>query len=244
MTKIKNRIKNDEVIPMKYDGMFCEIFNNKKNIRNRNVIFLADIHSSQNYENYNEILETVQINLLAFNYRNKFKSSLYLCDLEDGYIITKKLRLDMINMVIGKDMCYTGNTETDKMIKWSKAFMSKSYKELNAVLEETLTKKSKNLLLSEIVRLSGDEKMVKEYREKTKQELEYESFLYEHNEMIKEVEMIKEQLNNEKEKLDNILKNKEYEKSIEIAKNLLSMNMSVDDITKATGLTKEEIENL
>ena len=111
-------------------------------------------------------------------------------------------------------------------------------------MEETLTKKSKNLLLSEIVRLSGDEKMVKEYREKTKQELEYESFLYEHNEMIKEVEMIKEQLNNEKEKLDNILKNKEYEKSIEIAKNLLSMNMSVDDITKATGLTKEEIENL
>ena len=36
----------------------------------------------------------------------------------------------------------------------------------------------------------------------------------------------------------------ENKKSIEIAKNLLSMNMSLEDISKATGLTVEEINKL
>ena len=36
----------------------------------------------------------------------------------------------------------------------------------------------------------------------------------------------------------------ENKKSIEIAKNLLSMNMSLDDISKATGLSVEEINKL
>lgn len=31
---------------------------------------------------------------------------------------------------------------------------------------------------------------------------------------------------------------------INISKNLLNLGISIDDITKATGLTKEEIENL
>lgn len=323
------KLKSDEVIPMKYDGMFCELFNNKKNIcileefiadyfgykledvrgnltiedrklkkrdykgnrrevdlllnyqnelknieistgwnqgiRDRNVIFLADIHSSQTYENYQDITQTVQINLLAFNYRNKFKSSLYLCDPEDGYIITKKLRLDIINMEIGKDLCYTGEEETDKLIKWSKAFMSKSYKEVEEVLETTLTKKSKDILLSDIRRLSGDEKMVKEYREKSKHELEHESFIYEHNEIMKDLKKQKEvlnkqieeakkqseeakkqkkELNNEKEKLDSIIKNKEHIKNIEIAKKMLEDNIHINDIVKYTNLSKEEIENL
>ncbi len=36
----------------------------------------------------------------------------------------------------------------------------------------------------------------------------------------------------------------EYNKSIAIAKNLLVMNFNIDDIRKATGLSKEQIENI
>ena len=36
----------------------------------------------------------------------------------------------------------------------------------------------------------------------------------------------------------------ENKKSIEIAKNLLSMNMHIEDISKATGLSIDEIKNL
>ena len=38
--------------------------------------------------------------------------------------------------------------------------------------------------------------------------------------------------------------NKKEEEKIEIAKNLIELNISIDDIIKATGLTKEEIEKL
>ena len=34
------------------------------------------------------------------------------------------------------------------------------------------------------------------------------------------------------------------ERSIEIAKNLLGMNLPIDQIVTATGLTREEVENL
>ena len=34
------------------------------------------------------------------------------------------------------------------------------------------------------------------------------------------------------------------EKAIETAKNLLSMNLSIENISKATGLSEEEIKNL
>ena len=36
----------------------------------------------------------------------------------------------------------------------------------------------------------------------------------------------------------------ENKKSIEIAKNLLSMNMSIEDISKATGLSIEDLQNI
>ena len=43
----------------------------------------------------------------------------------------------------------------------------------------------------------------------------------------------------QKEKQNGIAKEK-----IEIAKNLIKLGINVDDIIKATGLSKEEIENL
>ena len=189
-------------------------------------------------------------------------------------------------MEIGKKMCYTNNEEKDKLIKWSKAFMSTSYEELNQVLKTILTKSSKEQLLSEVLRLSGDDKMKKKLGEKTKLQMEHESFLHYFEELEKELNNKKEeldsqkeeldnqkeelynqkeelynqkeQLNNEKEKidkelqevhnekqqLDNIILNKQQEKTIEIAKKMLKENCDIEFITGITGLSIEDILKL
>lgn len=47
-----------------------------------------------------------------------------------------------------------------------------------------------------------------------------------------------------KEATEKAVEETEEKRSVEIAKNLLKLNISVSDISKATGLTKEEIEKL
>ena len=73
-------------------------------------------------------------------------------DKNNIHIITKKLKMDIISMAIGKNMCYTGDKETDKIIKWSKIFMSETKEELEENLK-LLRKNTKEKLLSEVLNL-------------------------------------------------------------------------------------------
>ena len=52
------------------------------------------------------------------------------------------------------------------------------------------------------------------------------------------------ELDQETMELEKTLEKKEVESKLKIAKNLININMSINDISKATGLTKEQIENL
>ena len=158
-------------------------------------------------------------------------------------------------MEIGKKMCYTGEEETDKLIKWSKVFMSETKEELNAALKVTVSKKSKELLMNAVSRLSGDEEMVKKYEEKTKwqytQELYWKDKFGELDKKEEDLDKKEEDLNKKEEilekreqLLDNTIQTKEYEKSIEIAKNLLKENCNIEFIVKVTGLSKEELSKI
>ena len=89
-------------------------------------------------------------------------------------------------------------------------------KELGDIME----KEAKDKLVEKVDNYSKNKKMVKLYSKYTRQELE-------RNTLIREAEL--RGINQEK---------------IEIAKNLLSMNMSNEDIVMATGLSIEEIEKL
>ena len=121
--------------------------------------------------------------------------------------------------------------------------------------------------------------IVKKLGEKTKLQMEHESFLHYFEELEKELNNKKEeldsqkeeldnqkeelynqkeQLNNEKEKidkelqevhnekqqLDNIILNKQQEKTIEIAKKMLKENCDIEFITGITGLSIEDILKL
>ena len=237
-----------------------------KDVINRNVLFLCDIHSNQNYRRYTDIKPTVQINLLGFNFRNKFKSSIYLCDPSDGYIVTEKLRMDIINMEKGSKMCYTDDENTNKLIKWSKVFMSKTKEELESVLKDTISVESQDKLIYDVVRLSGDEEMKKNYEEMTKHELEYDAMMSEANERLDEanekldkanerLDKANERLDEANERLDEVNKEKEkvenervvlekekmkLEKDKkELIEKLLKNNVDINIIESITGVSLE-----
>ena len=256
LLKYKNQLRNIEISTSWSEG-----------VRDRNVLFLSKIHGEQEYNGYEEIKQTIQINLLAFNYRNKLKSSYYMADTSDKnniHIITKKLKMDIISMAIGKNMCYTGDKETDKIIKWSKIFMSETKEELEENLK-LLRKNTKEKLLSEVLNLSGDEDMLKKYEEKTKWELEHDSFMYDHNKKMalldeREVELDNKtkELNDKTKELDDktkelkekekqineMIENSNIENNIEIARKMLVETTDINFIARITGFSTDEIIKL
>ena len=147
--------------------------------------------------------------------------------------------------------------------------MSETKEELNAALKVTVSKKSKELLMNAVSRLSGDEEMVKKYEEKTKwqytQELYWKDKFGELDKKEEDLDKKEEDLDKKEENLDkkeedlnkkeeilekreqlldNTIQTKEYEKSIEIAKNLLKENCNIEFIVKVTGLSKEELSKI
>ena len=220
---IEKNLKSNEIIPMTYDLMFTEIFNNEKNIvlleefisfymnipikevtgnlkllkrnlnkknlksskkevdllldlkgkkynielsnkwnqsiKDRNVVYISHIHSDQltrGFSDYSEIEESIQINLNNFDSEDDIKTSYYYRD-ETGKILSKKCRIDVINLVKGKKMSYTGDERTDRLIEWCKVFTSITEEELKKSSKKVLSNKSASKLVSEVKRLSGDD---------------------------------------------------------------------------------------
>ena len=326
MTKIvEKNLKSNEIIPMIYDLMFTEIFNNEKNIvlleefisfymnipieevtgnlkllkrnlnkknlksskkevdllldlkgkkynielsnkwnqsiKDRNVVYISHIHSDQltrGFSDYSEIEESIQINLNNFDSEEDIKTSYYYRD-ETGKILSKKCRIDVINLVKGKKMSYTGDERTDRLIDWCKVFTSITEEELKKSSKKVLSNKSASKLVSEVRRLSGEDEIMIEFDRNSKRDLELKS---EYDEMVLKFEKMYQKLDKEKEELDkereNLqkqlqeqlqeqLKDKDIQiknKQIEIAKNLLKLNISIEDISISTGLTIEEIKSI
>ena len=301
---IEKNLKSNEIIPMTYDLMFTEIFNNEKNIvlleefisfymnipikevtgnlkllkrnlnkknlksskkevdllldlngkkynielsnkwnqsiKDRNVVYISHIHSDQltrGFSDYSEIEESIQINLNNFDSEDDIKTSYYYRD-ETGKILSKKCRIDVINLVKGKKMSYTGDERTDRLIEWCKVFTSITEEELKKSSKKVLSNKSASKLVSEVKRLSGDDEIMIEFDRNSKRDLELKS---EYDEMVSNFQKKYQELDKEKDKEKDIqIKNKQ----LEIAKNLLNNNVDIDIIMSSTGLSKEEIEKL
>ena len=87
-----------------------------------------------------------------------------------------------------------------------------------------MEKEAKDKLVEKVDNYSKNKKMVKLYSKYTRQELE-------HNTLIREAEI--RGINQGIDK-----------RNVEIAKNLLNMNMSLEDISTATGLSIEEVKEI
>ena len=250
--------------------------NNKwnQNIKNRNVVYISHIHGEQlkrGFKDYNDIEESIQINLNNSRSNEGIISRYYFRN-EKGEILSEKCRIDVINLVNGKNMSYTNDEKENYLIDWCKVFTSKTEEELEKSSKKVLSKKRASKIVDEVIRLSGDDEVMIEFDMNSKRDLELKSEYDEMVSMFKEKEeklkeqlkkreenlnkQLKEQLDKQlKEQLDKqlkeqlkhqeiILKEKEHNNQIEIAKNLLKLNLTTDNISLATGLTKEEINKL
>ena len=184
-----------------------------QSIIDRNVIYLSNIHGRQldKGDNYYLIDESIQLNLCAFKNKDKKRQKYYLT-CEDGDILTTKLRLDIVYMENLKNMCYTENEEINALITWCKVFECKTKKELENIVEKILSKKSKEQLISDVSRLSGDKDMVKKYEGKTKWESERDCMLYGFEQQRKSFDEERKNLDEEKKKLEDEKQNFEDEK--------------------------------
>ena len=160
------------------------------------------------------------------NQNNKLIDKYYLRN-EEGKILSEKFEIDNLDMVIGRKICY--NEYNNKLARWCTVLTAKTEEEFRKYLgDDLMGKETKSKLMDETMKYSSDEDVVALYFEKSREELEY-------NTLIEEAKQ-----NGLKQGIEQGSVNK----SIEIAKNLKNLSTDIETISKATGLTKEEIEKL
>ena len=192
-------------------------------VRTRNFSYITSIYNNQVTvgEKYNEDTNIIQINL-NYGVKDTEYKRVYKVRDETGKEYIKNFSIYEINMEKLKEIWYDKN--------------------------ELEIEKNKYLLMldmeiKDLKKLSKD-RVVKEYMEKIEKLNEDPIFI---NWITKEKDeqMIKNtQLYRATQEGINIGINQGFQqRNMEIAKNLLNKNMSVEDIMDITGLTKEEIEN-
>lgn len=296
----KLKLDEGKIIPLKYDFMFTEIFNDEKNIdiiesflsayfdidiekikgrvklknRNlnvksknekskqvylildlddkiinielnnefpkgkidRNVAYLSNIHSRNlkfGDKTYNKINKTHQINLISVSCNEDRIIEEYFLKNEKGKKLTEKIQIDLVDMEKAKEKCYTHSKQEENISKWCEAILTDNkdiFKE--KVGEMNMSKETKDKLVKRVEELSEDEEWIGLYTELSDREMTY-------NTMIEDAQ-------NEglKSGMEKGIKQGSKEATINIAKNLLNLGINLEDISKATGLSKEEIENL
>ena len=220
--------------------------NNSMGVINRNVVYLCKVHGEQLKQsdyNYSHISETIQIMFNNFNSQKELKTTWYLRD-EQGNILTNKIRIDIINLVKGKDMCYTYKKDVDYLINWCKLLTESKANNLLDISHKLMSSKSTNALLKDINKLNGDDEMVRLYTKLSRREMEYNTFIEEAKE--KGFNQGKQEgfESGKQEGLKKGLEQGIEQKSNEIAKNMLIEKIPLETISKITGLSIEKIQEL
>lgn len=238
-----SRKEVDLLLNYKGKKINIEMSNNKSDgVINRNVVYLCKIHGNQlkvGDINYSKINSTIQIVFNNFNIGNELKTTWYLRN-DEGQILTSKLRIDIINLVKGKDLCYTGSEKVDYLINWCKLLTTKDRENVKDISSQIMSHKSTDMLINNMSALSEEDEMVKLYTKLSRREMEYNTYI---------AEATEEGYNNGHEKGYNEGIKKGIEQGIEqknneIAKKMLDKSLDITTIEEITGLTKEEIMKL
>jgi predicted transposase/invertase (TIGR01784 family) len=214
------------------------------NLLERNVVYASNIHGGQlkyNDNTYSHIASTLQINLNASNkiYTKELLEEYVLYDVKTKRQLTKKLKIDVLNLQNYNKKWYT--LKEKRLARWSKIFLASTKEELESMIGEDLMEKEvKDKLVDEVDRCSHDREFVELYSMYTKEELERNTILEDEKKEARE-EGHREGYNAGHEEG---VKEGAINKQIEIAKNLLNMNLSVEQIKEATGLKTEKIKSL
>ena len=224
----------DLVLKLNKNIINIELNNNySEGIKERNIVFICDIHASQlkiSDNKYQIINSTVQINLNNVASKKPLKESYYLKN-EKGQILSKKIRIDEINLKKGRKMCYT-NSET-KLARWCMVLTSKNKKEFEKALGDDLMEKNvRDILISEVDKYSIDEESYGIYSNYSREELE-------RNTLIADAKKDGIEIG----KKDGIEKGKK-DGTKSVAKNMLDEKLDINLISRITGLSLDEVIGL
>ena len=224
-----------------------------QNIADRNVVFVCRVHGGQlkvGDNTYSNIGETLQINLNTTKRNEKSLVESYYFRNEEGEVLSKKIRIDVVDIERAKDFEY--NKSEEKLARWLRIFVSISMDELVKELgDDLMEEESKEKLIDEVEKYNEDEEIIDMYSVYSKQELIHNTLMDEAQEKIEEAqaeidkakaEVEKSRVEVEKSRVE--AKKAREEKSIEIAKKMLEDNNNIDKISLYTGLSIDQIKSL
>lgn len=198
----------------------------------RSLYYWACLYSSQLIESdiYSKLKPTISINIIEFDlfkqHKNYF-SSFLLKEIESNEILTDHLLINYIEL-----SKFNSITESDDELNKLLYFLKNEGKEDQML--KTLIKNDKILdkAHNEYRKFTGDKAMRELYDSRIKYQRDY-------NSLISDAKLEGEQ----KGKLEGKLEG-EHEGRLDSAKNLKQLGVSIDLISQATGLSKDEIDKL
>ena len=189
---------------------------------NKSLAYISRKFSNQfrRGKDYQNAKKITSVNIIKTNFYESNDSVINGFSLIDqfDYQITHSTCLEMYLIKLDKirDIVYNQDKEK-RFVRWLKMINAKDMKELQDVAKEDEVMESAVRLMEDFL---NDEELQDEF------------------DKITDIEYYAE----EKGRKAGIEEG--HQKLLQTAKNLLMMNMSISDITKATGLSKEEIENV
>ena len=227
--KEKNK-QIDLLLELKEEVINIELSNSGgQRIIDRDVVYISKIHGNQlkyGDNRYEKIIRTLQIRLNNYHSNdNKLIETYYLRN-DNDKILTKKLQIDIVDLVNAKKNVYNENEE--RIAKFCKAMLLEDEKEIRKEIRDIMGEKVSNKLIGEMKKYSNDEEVVNMYSAYTREELERNTMLEEARE----------------EAIEQGLEQGVSKRNIEIAKKMLEDNIDIQTIIKYTDLTEEEIKQI
>ena len=202
---------------------------NKDYLHTRSTAYICNIYQSNANvgDTYNEDTDIIQVNLTWGLGRNNDEMKIYKIMNEKGELYVKNFIIYEINMDYYDKIWYSKNEEEIKKNQYM-IMLDLDKKELKSMPKDKIVDK----YITNVTIVNDDPEFQKYMSEEEDKRKIQNSLLSEAKE------------NGYTSGINDGISKGENKKSIEIAKNLLSMNMPLEDISKATGLSIEEINKL
>ena len=210
---------------------------NKDYLHTRSTAYICNIYQSNASvgDTYNEYTDIVQVNLTWGLGRNNDEMKIYKIMNEKGELYVKNFIIYEINMDYYDKIWYSKNEEEIKKNQYM-IMLDLDKKELENMPKDKIVDK----YITNVTIVNDDPEFQKYMSEEEDKKKIQNSLLSE----AKEEGISQGISQGYTSGINDGISKGENKKSIEIAKYLLSMNMPLEDISKATGLSIEEIKKI
>ena len=213
-------------------------------LKERNTAYICKIYSEQHIVNddYRKTKKCIQINFNNFsNINNKEEVVVYKLRDKENNVLTENLEIHNIDIEYINKMCYNKNTKKN-LDKWTKILKTEKLSELKRSSEfmDNIGKE----LVDEVERLSSDEHIIGLYDGELHEKRVRNSIINDAIEKGTQQGIEQGIQQGIQQGIKQGVEQGVNQEKLNIAKKLISMNMRIEDISKATELSIEQINNI